>query len=99
MDGMGWIGYLLGPTLRAPYGANKDIDRDRRIGKVGMYFSIGALINNEFRGSDSGADEISTFSIKHAFNIHLTLWIFLQIFQHLIFIPTKKGKLLGVLHR
>ena len=20
---MGWIGYLLGPTLRAPYGANK----------------------------------------------------------------------------
>ena len=22
-DGMGWDGYLLGPTLRAPYGANK----------------------------------------------------------------------------
>ena len=20
---MGWVGYLLGPTLRAPYGANK----------------------------------------------------------------------------
>ena len=24
-DGMGWDGYLLGPTLRAPYGANKFI--------------------------------------------------------------------------
>ena len=22
-DGMGWVGYLLGPTFRAPYGANK----------------------------------------------------------------------------
>ena len=22
-DWMGWDGYLLGPTLRAPYGANK----------------------------------------------------------------------------
>ena len=21
-DGMGWVGYLLGPTFRAPYGAN-----------------------------------------------------------------------------
>ena len=23
---MGWVGYLLGPTLRAPYGANKKKD-------------------------------------------------------------------------
>ena len=23
MGRMGWMGYLLGPTLRAPYGANK----------------------------------------------------------------------------
>ena len=22
-DGLDWVGYLLGPTLRAPYGANK----------------------------------------------------------------------------
>ena len=22
---MGWMGYLLGPTLRAPYGANKQL--------------------------------------------------------------------------
>ena len=87
---------LAGPRGKESIRHNKDIDRDRRIGKVGMYFSIGALINNEFRGSGSGADEISTFSIKHAFNIHLTLWIFLQIFQHLIFIPTKKGKLRNI---
>ena len=60
---------------------NKDIDRDRRIGKVGMYFSIGALINNEFQGSGSGADEISTFSIKHAFNIHLTLFTNISTFD------------------
>ena len=27
-DGMGWVGYLLGPTFRAPYGANnKDAPR------------------------------------------------------------------------
>ena len=24
MDWVGWDGYLLGPTLRAPYGANKN---------------------------------------------------------------------------
>ena len=33
---------------------NKDIDPDGGIGKVGMYFSIGALINNEFQESGSG---------------------------------------------
>ena len=50
---------LAGPRGKESIRHNKDIDRDRRIGKVGMYFSIGALINNEFQGS--GADEIFTF--------------------------------------
>ena len=27
-DGIGMVGYLLGPTLRAPYGANKDRNKD-----------------------------------------------------------------------
>ena len=28
MGRMGWDGYLLGPTLRAPYGANNIKDKD-----------------------------------------------------------------------
>ena len=30
IDGMGWIGYLLEPTLRAPDGANKHLERVRK---------------------------------------------------------------------
>ena len=55
-----WNWNCLGlPKIGGSIRQNKDIDRDGEIGKVGMYFSIGALINNEFQGS--GADEIFTF--------------------------------------
>ena len=46
---LGW------PKRKGSIRHNKDIvDPDGGIGKVGMYFSIGALINNEFQEWGSG---------------------------------------------
>ena len=51
---MGWIGigYLLGPTLRAPYGANKkehqeeaiDVERENPIGQTGGLYGRKLLL-------------------------------------------------------